>query len=182
MAITITVEGELLIEIAGPLESQFDQLVVTGSATLGGTLKVVLDGYIPAEGETFSIMSYTDYLLGFEELIVAGGPEWLDFAIDYQPTQVVITASRLRCRCWPSLVCSLAASALTSAIRCHGRITTPGFVRAALDFPDNNAEPNPPIASGPAAGESVHQRPGHRHVQLIPANANAPSYARCLIW
>jgi hypothetical protein len=50
--------GMLAIEIAGPTPgTQHDQLVVTGSATLGGTLRVSLPGgYVPAQGATHSVV------------------------------------------------------------------------------------------------------------------------------
>jgi hypothetical protein len=50
--------GTLAIEIAGPTPgTQHDQLVVTGNATLGGTLRVSLPGgYVPAQGATHSVV------------------------------------------------------------------------------------------------------------------------------
>jgi T5SS/PEP-CTERM-associated repeat protein len=50
--------GSLEIELAGTLaSSQYDQLLVSDSATLGGTLEVALTGsFTPAAGEVFTIL------------------------------------------------------------------------------------------------------------------------------
>lgn len=61
---TQTASGILLIPIAGP--NQYGQLAVTGSATLDGTLEVLLlDNYVPAAGASFPILSFADYTGGF---------------------------------------------------------------------------------------------------------------------
>ncbi len=60
----ITVDGDLAletgtvnVEVGGTGETAFDQLVVNGDAALGGTLNVTLiDGFIPAVGDTFDII------------------------------------------------------------------------------------------------------------------------------
>ena len=49
--------GILLVELASPLS--FDKLVVTGSATLGGTLQVsLLSGFTPTAGSAFDILDW----------------------------------------------------------------------------------------------------------------------------
>ena len=65
---TITIDGDytqeasgtLAIEIGGTTpDTEHDQLVVTGAATLGGTLDVTLiDEFSPQVGDTFTIMTY----------------------------------------------------------------------------------------------------------------------------
>jgi hypothetical protein len=56
--------GSLAIELGGTAAGQFDRLVLTsvgaiGAATLGGTLDVTLtNGFVPASGDSFVIMSY----------------------------------------------------------------------------------------------------------------------------
>jgi uncharacterized repeat protein (TIGR01451 family) len=51
--------GTLTIKLAGPAANQFDQLNVTGTATIDGTLDVsLLGGYEPANGATFPAMTY----------------------------------------------------------------------------------------------------------------------------
>jgi autotransporter-associated beta strand protein len=49
-------DGELLIELAGP--TSYDQLHVTGDATLNGNLTVrLLDGFIPTVGQSYPILT-----------------------------------------------------------------------------------------------------------------------------
>lgn len=50
-------DGRLAFEIAGP--QNYDQLVVTGHATLAGSLSLdLLDGYVPELGTTFSLFDF----------------------------------------------------------------------------------------------------------------------------
>src|SRR5262249_5794259 len=58
--------GVLQMEIAGTAAGQFDRLVVSGTANLGGTLDVVLlDGFIPPAGASFPILQYGSYTGSF---------------------------------------------------------------------------------------------------------------------
>ncbi len=51
--------GTLLIELGGTAPgSEHDVLEVTGAASLDGELNVVLDGYTPAAGDSFAVMTY----------------------------------------------------------------------------------------------------------------------------
>jgi uncharacterized repeat protein (TIGR01451 family) len=51
--------GTLKIKLAGPSVGEFDQLNITGSATLDGTLDVsLINGYEPANGATFQAMTF----------------------------------------------------------------------------------------------------------------------------
>ncbi len=51
--------GTLTIKLAGPSAGQFDQLNITGSATIDGTLDVsLLGGYEPANAAVFPVMTY----------------------------------------------------------------------------------------------------------------------------
>ena len=53
---TQTATGTLLMQLASP--TVYDKLVVTGTATLGGTLQVsLLNGYTPKKGETFTYLT-----------------------------------------------------------------------------------------------------------------------------
>jgi hypothetical protein len=57
---TPTAAGILVIQIGGA--SQIGQLVVSGTATLDGTLDVSLvDGYTPALGTSFSILTFNQH-------------------------------------------------------------------------------------------------------------------------
>jgi outer membrane autotransporter protein len=57
---TQTAAGVLNIEVGGPnAGTDYDQLVVTGQATLAGTLNVTLiNGYVPAHGAPFQVMTF----------------------------------------------------------------------------------------------------------------------------
>ena len=58
---TQTSTGVLNVEIGGTSAgSQFDQLVISGMATLGGTLNVtLLNGFVPATGNTFPVLTFS---------------------------------------------------------------------------------------------------------------------------
>lgn len=61
---TQTATGVLLIQIAGP--NQYGQLNVTGTATLNGSLVVLLGGnYVPAVGTSFEVLTYAGYAGSF---------------------------------------------------------------------------------------------------------------------
>lgn len=61
--------GMLQIEIGGLVTgTEFDQLSVTGNATLGGKLNVRLtDGFVPGVGDTFTIMTFDSRIGDFDE-------------------------------------------------------------------------------------------------------------------
>jgi hypothetical protein len=56
-----TADGVLNIELGGTGPgADYDQLVVNGQATLGGTLNVVLlNGYVPSSGDQFRILTFS---------------------------------------------------------------------------------------------------------------------------
>jgi hypothetical protein len=59
-AYTQTSAGVLNVELAGNTTGTFDQLVVQGRATLAGTLNIApINGYVPAKGQTFAVITYT---------------------------------------------------------------------------------------------------------------------------
>jgi hypothetical protein len=83
---TITVEGNFTQESSGILEIElggtepgtgYDQLIVTGTATMAGTLNVSLyDGYIPQLGDSFTILPYGSRSGGFTTLNLPEGYRW----------------------------------------------------------------------------------------------------------
>ena len=89
---TQTAAGVLEIEIAGPQADQRDALIVTGLAELDGVLEVKLDGYMPALGETFSILTCDGRHGAFDSLMIEGAPAGFGFDVAYGETAVVITA------------------------------------------------------------------------------------------
>lgn len=94
--------GTLAIEIGGidnssPLQTQFDQLIIFGTATLGGALDVSLvNGFVPAVGDTFPIVKATGGLTSFDEMNLPTLPsdrEWsATWSVDTLALTVVATA------------------------------------------------------------------------------------------
>ena len=79
------------VELGGTTPgTQHDQLVVNGTATLGGTLKVSFTGgFTPSLGDTFTILTATSVTGTFAAV---EEPNGLSFAVAYNPTSVVLTA------------------------------------------------------------------------------------------
>jgi Ca2+-binding RTX toxin-like protein len=74
---TQTATGVLKLEIGGTASGQFDQLLVSGTATFDGTLDIVLaDGFIPSPGDSFPVMTYSTHTGGFAEIEGAFVPEF----------------------------------------------------------------------------------------------------------
>jgi len=69
---TQSADGILDIELGGTTAgTQYDQLTVTGTATMAGTLNVsLIDGFIPQVGDSFSILPYGTRSGGFSTLNV----------------------------------------------------------------------------------------------------------------
>ncbi len=62
---TETGSGVLDIKLAGTGAGQFDQLTVTGNASLGGTLNVsLMGGFTPSQGESFQVLTVLGTLTG----------------------------------------------------------------------------------------------------------------------
>jgi hypothetical protein len=65
---TQTASGALNIELGGSDTGRFDKLVITGTATLAGTLEVTLiNGFIPDAGQTFEVMTFASRTGDFTE-------------------------------------------------------------------------------------------------------------------
>ena len=71
-------DGALVIELAGTQAGvEYDVLGVGGTASLDGLLEVVLiDGFIPAEGDTFQILDFGSTAGDFAELSLPVGFAW----------------------------------------------------------------------------------------------------------
>lgn len=86
----ITVQGDYTQQSAGVLEIQlggttagteYDQLTVTGTATMAGTLNMsLIDGFIPQVGDSFTVLPYGSRSGGFNALNLPDGYRW---GIDY---------------------------------------------------------------------------------------------------
>lgn len=66
--------GKLAIELGGTQPSQFDRMAVSGAATLGGTLQVILlPGYVPAANSEFTILTAGGVNGTFQNLLTPPG-------------------------------------------------------------------------------------------------------------
>jgi outer membrane autotransporter protein len=90
---TQTSTGGLSIDLGGTQAGKYDQLVVTGTATLAGTLNVnLIGGFIPSKGEDFHIMAFASESGTFSQVhfpSVAG----INFALVYGLTGLDIITS-----------------------------------------------------------------------------------------
>jgi len=58
-SLTLTGSSETIVELAGTDASQFDRMTVSGTATLGGTLRIeLLDGFVPTAGNSFTVLTF----------------------------------------------------------------------------------------------------------------------------
>ena len=64
-----TTDGELAIEISGISDADFDRLVVSGTATLGGELSITIgNSFAPTVGDTFEFMSFASRVGEFDDV------------------------------------------------------------------------------------------------------------------
>lgn len=88
-----TPKGELHIELDGPEpQTGHNQLQVTGSATLGGTLRINLGEFRPEEGSVYTIITHGGHTGEFGE-VVSADPAYR-FQVVYNPNDVQIVAQR----------------------------------------------------------------------------------------
>jgi hypothetical protein len=97
---TLTLEGDYVQEPEGTLEielggrvpdSEHDVLVVTGIATLGGTLELhLIDGFVPQIGDNFEILSASNVTRTFSGIRAVGFPRHLRPQVVYTPGSVRI--------------------------------------------------------------------------------------------
>lgn len=85
--------GRVLAEIGGTGPGQSDEMVVSGSATLGGTLALsLINGFVPAAGQEFVVLRVTgtSSLSGAFASVEqpAGMPQGLSFSLVYGPSAV----------------------------------------------------------------------------------------------
>ena len=86
--------GEVDIKIAGPASGQFDQLNITGTATLDATFNgSFINGYTPATGSTtWPVITYADH--GTSQFATVNPPTYYGGAVTYayNPTSFDLTA------------------------------------------------------------------------------------------
>ncbi len=91
-----TEDGVLTMELAGTTAgSEYDQLSISGSATLDGTLDVTLiNDFEPSSGDSFSIMTYGSHSGTFETVNLGDLPSGLKWVVDYDATAVTLTVGQ----------------------------------------------------------------------------------------
>lgn len=84
----------LVIDLAGTGRS-YDQLAVSGTFTVGGTLNVTrVCGYVPQAGDEFAIVSYTAWTgSGFS---VTNLPAWIDWQMNYTATGIILHVANVQ--------------------------------------------------------------------------------------
>lgn len=85
--------GSLSIAIGGTAPgTQYDRLAVTGNATLDGTLNVALiNGFNPAVGNTFDILTANSIAGTFTTVNLPSFPNFKEFRVDYLPAAIRLT-------------------------------------------------------------------------------------------
>ncbi len=87
--------ASLQSEVGGMLAgSQYDQVLVQGTATLDGTLNVLLtNGFVPAPGDTFEIFSAASIVGTFSSASLPNLPGSLEWVLNYTPTSVELIST-----------------------------------------------------------------------------------------
>ena len=85
----------LAIEIGGTTGgTQYDMLTTSGDASLGGTLEVsLIDGFTPAPGDTFEIVTATSVLDTFDTLDLPTLPDDLLWFVNYGATSIELVST-----------------------------------------------------------------------------------------
>ena len=117
---TQTHSGTLLIDIAGGSSGQFSVLDVLGNANLNGILDpMLLNGFIPEIGESFTFMEYASLTGAFSRIqnqtFDNGMEHWV---VTYQPTFAILTAVA-----GPAQVPDQASTLLLLAVSLLGLVT-----------------------------------------------------------
>jgi hypothetical protein len=89
---TYTQTGELDIDLGGLAPgADYDRLIVTRGASLRGVLRVALDnGFMPALGDNFSVLSFGSRVGKFDCLIGANLGGGMKLLANYSPTNLVL--------------------------------------------------------------------------------------------
>ena len=83
--------GTLEIEISGTEFGEFDVLTVGSAATLAGNIEIVLaNGFVPAVGTTFRIITATTVTNEFDNMIWTGFPVNLGIHVIYEADSVTL--------------------------------------------------------------------------------------------
>lgn len=99
---TLTIEGHLMLsstsvislEVLGPAAAQQDRIVVSGTATLAGTLLVQFaNGYVPAEGDQFAFIQAGSTSGSFGTVTVTGLPSGFKIGVGSANGVVTLTVT-----------------------------------------------------------------------------------------
>ena len=90
----------LQIELAGTTPgTQYDQLAVTGQASLGGTLALLpVNGFVPVAGDKFMVMTYSNRSGTFSSVTGTTPAPGLTYSAVYLPTSLVILTTTMATR------------------------------------------------------------------------------------
>ena len=98
---TITVDGDFTQESSGTLSmelggttpnTEYDQLIVTGAASLAGTLDVSrINDFSPSSGQSFSVLTYNSHIGTFDTLNLPDLDPGLAWEVTYGSTAVTLT-------------------------------------------------------------------------------------------
>jgi hypothetical protein len=82
--------GSLTVQIGGTASTQFGHITITGSATLAGTLNIVLvSGFVPTSGQTFQVMTWSSEAGMFSTI---NNPLGVMFTVTFDPHDLKLTA------------------------------------------------------------------------------------------
>jgi hypothetical protein len=86
---TQTAAGSITLQIGGTATNQFGHVTVSGTATLTGTLNIVLvGGFVPTSGETFQVMTWSSESGSFSTV---NDPAGTTFTISFDPLDLKLT-------------------------------------------------------------------------------------------
>ncbi len=88
--VTLSSGSVVLIDLDGPSAAQQDALGITGTATLGDTLRVRL-GYTPNRGDTFGPVIWGSFAGAFGTLQLPALPAGLQWQTTYSPVGLILT-------------------------------------------------------------------------------------------
>jgi len=91
-AFTQTAAGELALDVAGTAAASYGKVTVTGAANLAGTLTITLtNGFVPALGNTFAIMTFASSTGSFATVNGLDIPGPNRFALTTNATNLTLT-------------------------------------------------------------------------------------------
>ncbi|NEQ67422.1 MAG: hypothetical protein F6K21_18315 [Symploca sp. SIO2D2] len=89
---TQTGNGLLNIELGGDTAGEFDQLLISGTASLAGTLNVSLvNNYTPEIGDSFEVLNFSDRIGDFTTINLPTLPAGLDFQAQFDANRLLLT-------------------------------------------------------------------------------------------